>query len=90
MVGNSVNQCPPKPGNGGGVGDLLLEGSMTKREAAIVSAYTGILLGSFGDMQEYADELLGEPTWTHQFGDADFADRLKELAKPDFIGIKVE
>lgn len=31
---------------------------MTKREAAIVSAYTGILIGSFSDMHEYVEEKL--------------------------------
>jgi len=62
---------------------------MTKREAAIVSAYTGIMLGSFADMHEYAEELFGRPVFTHEFGSKDVVDQLKELAKPDFIGLSV-
>ena len=62
---------------------------MTKREAAIVSAYTGIMLGSFADMQEYAEELFGRPVWTHEFGTNEVADRLKELSGPDFMGLSV-
>jgi len=62
---------------------------MTKREAAIVSAYTGFLLGSFADMHEYAEELFGRPVWTHEFGAKEVADKLKELAKPDFISLSV-
>lgn len=62
---------------------------MTKREAAIVSAYTGILLGNFSDMHEYVEEIMGGPVWTHQFGDKDFVEKVKEKSKNDFITIKV-
>jgi len=58
---------------------------MTKREAAIVSAYTGFLCGAFTDMHEYVEELFCGPVFTHQLGDRDFVKRLKEMAKPDFI-----
>lgn len=33
---------------------------MTKREAAIVSAYTGYLIGEFSDFQAYAEEVMGD------------------------------
>jgi len=62
---------------------------MTKREAAIVSAYTGFLLGSFAAMHAYAEELFGRPVWTHEFGTKEVADKLKELSRPDFIGLNV-
>ena len=60
---------------------------MTKKEAAIVSAYTGFLIGTFSEVQAYADEVLGIITWTHMFGDAQFAARLQKAAKADFIAI---
>ena len=63
---------------------------MTKREAAIVSAYTGILIGTFSDMQLYADKLFGYPTFTHEYGDIDFVKKLKELATNDFMNIEVK
>ena len=62
---------------------------MTKREAAIVSAYTGILLGDFGEMQRYVEALLGEPVFTHQFGNKETSDRIKWAATSDFVGIEV-
>jgi hypothetical protein len=62
---------------------------MTKREAAIVSAYTGILLGSFSDLHEYAEEVLRRPVWTHEFGSQGVADELKVASRPDFLGIRV-
>jgi len=39
---------------------------MTKREAAIVSAYTGILIGSFSDLHQYIEEIMKRPVWTHE------------------------
>ena len=61
---------------------------MTRKEAAIVSAYTGYLIGSFGDMQEYAEKLFGHQIFTHQF--PALADELREKSKPDFISMRVE
>ena len=62
---------------------------MTKREAAIVSAYTGILIGRFDDMQRYVDEKIGRPTWTHEYGSEEFAQEIKRLTKQDFMDIEV-
>lgn len=61
---------------------------MTKREAAIVSAYTGYLIGEFSDFQAYAEEIMGRPIFTHEF--PSIADELKEKSKKDFMSIKIE
>lgn len=62
---------------------------MTKREAAIVAAYTGILLGDFATMQAYAEEKLGRPLWTHQLGSKAVVDELREAARADFVALEV-
>ena len=62
---------------------------MTKREAAIISSFTGILVGSFAEVQKYGDEKFGRPTWTHEYGDRDFANKLKELSREDFLSIEI-
>ena len=62
---------------------------MTKREAAIISAYTGILLGDFGDMHEFIEEAMGRQVFVHEMGtDAVFAE-IKEASKPFFLAIEV-
>lgn len=61
---------------------------MTKREAAIVSAYTGYLIGEFSDFHAYAEEVMGRPIFTHEF--PNIADELKEKSKKDFMSIKIE
>ena len=40
---------------------------MTKREAAIISAYTGYLIGEFSDLHAYTEEVMGQPIFTHEF-----------------------
>lgn len=40
---------------------------MTKREGAVLSAYTGILLcESFDDVHGYITEIMGRPVFTHE------------------------
>ena len=63
---------------------------MTKREAAIVSAYTGFLLGNFGDMYEYIEEIMGRPVFTHEMGSGAVADQIQAKSKPDFLKLVVE
>lgn len=63
---------------------------MTKREAAIVAAYTGVLIGNFSDMHEYIEEIMGGPVFTHQLGNKDFVDEVQRRAKEDFLAIRVQ
>lgn len=63
---------------------------MTKQEAAIVSAYTGYLLGDFSDMHAYVEKLMDRPVFTHEMGSEVFRANLRELARPDFVSIVVE
>ena len=61
---------------------------MTKKEAAIVSAYTGYLIGEFSDFQAYAEEIMGQPIFTHDLTRLEY--ELKEKSKKDFMSIKIE
>lgn len=61
---------------------------MTKQEAAIVEAYTGItmLIGKDTSIfYEYIAKLMGRPVYTHEI--PGLADELKERSKPDFINL---
>lgn len=61
---------------------------MTKREAAIISAYTGYLIGEFSDFHAYVEEVMGRPVFTHEL--PSIAEELKEKSKKDFMSIKIE
>ena len=59
---------------------------MTKRECAIVMAYTGTCMLAGKDLYEFYDYIvgiMGEPIWSHEIYTR--ADEIKEKARPDFI-----
>lgn len=60
---------------------------LSRRQAAIIGCYTGVCCGPFEDIQSLGDELMGRPTWTHEYGSRGFADELKERAQPLFCAI---
>jgi hypothetical protein len=39
---------------------------LTREQAAIIVAYTGICCGLPGDLQAIAEYLLARPVWTHE------------------------
>ena len=60
---------------------------MTKRECAIVQAYTGVVMLTGDDLGYYFDyihKLLGYPVWTHELADVSVVRKIQELARPDF------
>lgn len=59
---------------------------MTKRECAIVMAFTGtcLLTGeNLGEFYSYVREILGRPIFSHEY--PIFAEEIKAKAKPDFL-----
>ena len=62
---------------------------MTKKEAAIVSAYTGFLIGTFEDMTKYAEEILSRPIFTPEYASKKVVDELHTKSKDDFCSITV-
>lgn len=63
---------------------------MTRREAAIIGAYTGVLIGDFADLHAYIEEKFARPVWTHELTRPEIVVRLKTLAAADVAAIKVE
>jgi hypothetical protein len=61
---------------------------LTKEQAVLISAFTGILCcKSFGDVHEYIEKVAGRPVFTHEMGNRDFMEKIKEKVKPEFIKI---
>lgn len=59
---------------------------MTKRECAIVMAFTGTAMLKGDDLDifyQYLSEIMGRPVYTHEIGI--LADEIKESARDDFI-----
>lgn len=60
---------------------------MTRRESAIIGAFTGVLCGPFDALHEYVEEVMGRPVFTHEMGNEVIAKEIKEKSKPDFIAL---
>jgi hypothetical protein len=63
---------------------------MTKEEAAIIMAYTGINFGCFRTFHSYAEKLLGHPIYTHEFASKDIMEKIKKASLNDFIKLHAE
>lgn len=60
---------------------------LTREQAAILSAATGVLCGPFSDMHEYVEKIMGRPVTTHEMGDPETAQAIRKAAKPDLWSI---
>jgi len=61
---------------------------LTKEQSVIITGFTGIMTcPSFSDLQEEVDKRLGYPTFTHQYGNKEFAEQVKELFREDFLSM---
>ncbi len=61
--------------------------SLTRREAAVIGAYTGVLMGRFPDVQSIGDDAMGRPTYTHEYGDSAFLLKLRVSLRDEFLAI---
>lgn len=61
---------------------------MTKKEALVVTAYTGILVvNSFPEFHRFAEDVLGRPIQTAEFADTDLLNELKGAVSKEFFEI---
>ncbi len=61
---------------------------LTKEQAIIITGFTGVMAcHSFSDFQEAVDNKLGITTYTHMFGSKEFANKIKEAYREDFLAL---
>ena len=60
---------------------------MTKNEGAIISAYTGKMIGDFGDFHAYAEKKMGRPILIFEFAQEKIWKELKEKTETDFLKV---
>jgi len=58
---------------------------MTKREAAILTAHTGIFFGHFDAFHEYVENIMDRPVFSHEMGNPEITQEIKDRSEPDFI-----
>lgn len=60
---------------------------MTKHERLVVTAYTEYLMCDYEDFCKYAEEKLGRPILTHEFGSLELWRELKEKVEQEFLAL---
>lgn len=63
---------------------------LTTEQAAILGAFTGVLLGRFEDLHEYIERILGRPVWTHELASPEVVEVIKVATRPDLMRILPE
>lgn len=60
---------------------------LTRKQAAVIGAYTGVLVGRWQDLHEYIDGIMERPVYSHELGDKKIAREIKAKAAKDFLAI---
>ena len=59
---------------------------MTRKEAILLSAYTGFLLApDFSEVHKFCEDTLGRPIWTHEFADSCVQKEIQEKLRPQIM-----
>lgn len=57
---------------------------MTKHEALVLSAFTGMkFVNGFSEFHAFIEKELGRPVWTHEFAEDDVWNEIKEKVRPE-------
>jgi hypothetical protein len=64
-----------------------MKNRLSRDQAAIIGAYTGVLCGPFPDLHEYTEKVLNRPVFTHEFANEELYKELREKCKQDFLNI---
>lgn len=62
---------------------------MTREEGAIVSAYTGVLIGKFSDFHKYVEKIMSRPVNSIEFASKHFMKEIQAKSQKDFTTIEV-
>jgi len=58
---------------------------LTKEQGIVITGFTNTLCCSFSDFHEDVEKRIGRPVYTHEFGDKEFSNRLREAYREDFM-----
>lgn len=60
---------------------------LTKEQAIIISAFTGVLCCDFSDLHDAIEKKISHPVYVHELGDKNMAKRIKEAFREDFLSL---
>jgi hypothetical protein len=60
---------------------------LTREQAAVIGAFTGVPCGPFADIEAYARRMFARPVFVEEFAQRRFVDTLQDLATDDFLDL---
>lgn len=60
---------------------------LTREQAAVIGAYTGVLAGPVSDMHDYIQRIMKRPVFTHELGNDAIAEEIRQKSASDFLAI---
>ncbi len=57
----------------------------SKEQAIVITGFTGKLACKFSDFHGDVEKRMGRPVFTHEFGNKEFAKKIEELYRGDFL-----
>ena len=63
---------------------------LTKEQAIVLTAYTGVTCCPFSDFHKECEKRFGRPIFTHEFSSEKLCEEIKEAFKADFMDMCTE
>lgn len=63
---------------------------LNKKAGAIITAYTGYLIGDISEYYKYINEIMDRPIYSHELADKKIMNEIMNKSKKDFINLKVK
>jgi len=58
---------------------------LSKYQAIVITGYTGIVMCDFSVFHADVESRFGRSVWTHEFGNEDFTEEVKDMYKDEFM-----
>ncbi len=60
---------------------------LTREQAAIIGAFTGISCGPFGDIHEKIEKVMDRPVFTHEMASKELWEEVKKRIQQEFLDL---
>jgi hypothetical protein len=84
---HDMNEANPATAEDSHGGAQAMTARLTKEQAAIIGAYTGVVCGPFADVHTYAEKMLKRSIVPHELTDKMVRNEVRHVAKDDFLSL---
>lgn len=60
---------------------------LDKYQATVITGYTGIMMVDMSSFHKDVESRFGRSIWSHEFGDRDFMEEVRDMYKEEFLAL---